>query len=171
MERIVLIGFMGSGKSTLGPLLAARLVIPFVDVDVEIERRAGCTIAALVARAGEPELRRHEHDALQALAASPPPRAVVATGGGVVELPGAASLLHALGTIVWLRADPDVSVGRLDAGARAGRPLLAASTWRQRWERREPLYRACADAIVGTHPETVDESLEQLMRLTARPRS
>jgi len=170
VERIVLIGFMGSGKSTLGPLLAARLAVPFVDVDAEIERRAGCSIAALIARNGEPGLRQRELDAVRALADGSPQPGVVATGGGVVESPEAARLLRALGTVVWLRADPDVSVGRLDATGRALRPLLGdAARWRQRWERREPLYRACADAIVGTHPETVAESLEQLVRLVARP--
>jgi shikimate kinase len=170
VERIVLIGFMGSGKSTLGPLLASRLEVPFVDLDAEIERRVACSIAELVERDGEPVFRRYELDVLQALGTEAPRPAVVATGGGIVELPNALQHLRALGQVVWLRADPEVSVGRLDATARAARPLLdPAGSWRRRWERREPLYRACADVVVGTHPETVGESLEQLLRLAHGP--
>lgn len=152
---------MGSGKSTLGALVAGRCGVPFTDLDVEIERRAGAGAAAVFAREGETGFRARE---LQALAAIVPVRAadaVLATGGGIVETPAALPLLRQWGRIVWLRADPEASVGRLgDAGA--GRPLLQGD-WRARYTRRAARYAAWADAVVSTHPEPVEESLAALL--------
>ena len=97
---------------------------------------------------------------LEALVAGAPVRCIVATGGGAVELAAAPALLHGLGHVVWLRADPDACIARLGA-ARAMRPLLDAD-WRARWERRAPLYAALADVIVDTHPVPFEASLAAL---------
>jgi shikimate kinase len=168
----VLIGFMGCGKSTLGPRLADRLGVQFLDLDDEIERRAGCRIAELVDAEGEAGLRRHELAALRALVDAAPAGCVVATGGGVVETPPAHALLRALGRIVWLEAEPEASVSRLPPAARAARPLLdAEGTWRRRWEIRQPLYRALAEAIVATHPDAIDASLERLVAVARAERA
>jgi shikimate kinase len=99
---------------------------------------------------------------LRALAAAPPARAVIATGGGIVESEAAAALLRALGPVVWLRADPDAALQRLDAAARAARPLLAGGAWRGRWAQRQSRYAALADHVVSTHPESVETSLAAL---------
>jgi shikimate kinase len=153
---------MGSGKSTLGARLAARLAVPFVDLDIEIAQRTGTSIVDLVGREGEAAFRRYELDALLEIVRMAPPACVIATGGGIVETPAAHAALRALGRIVWLRADPEASVSRLGA-ARAERPFLASDVdWRERWRHREPLYLALADAVVSTHPETEDESLDAL---------
>lgn len=167
-----MIGFMGSGKSTLGPRLAARLGVHFLDLDVEIERRAACTIAELVAAEGEAALRRQELEALRALVDAAPPGCVIATGGGIVESPEARTLLRALGRIVWLEAEPEASVSRLPGPARAARPLLDADgAWRQRWALRQPHYRALADAVVNTYPDAIDASLERLVALARAERA
>ena len=78
--RIYLTGFMGSGKSTVGRLLAARLGFPFLDLDEDIERRAGMRVREIFELHGEPVFRRMEREALEATAALPD--VVVATGGG-----------------------------------------------------------------------------------------
>ncbi|HEY2738306.1 MAG TPA: shikimate kinase, partial [Thermoanaerobaculia bacterium] len=78
--RIYLTGFMGSGKSTVGRLLAERLGMPFIDLDAEIEQRAGITVREIFERHGEPVFRRLEQEALRATEEMPD--AVVATGGG-----------------------------------------------------------------------------------------
>jgi shikimate kinase len=81
--RVFLTGFMGSGKTTVGRLLSERLELPFIDLDQEIERRAGMTVKEIFQQGGEPLFRRLEHDALAASVAVKR-EAVIATGGGIV---------------------------------------------------------------------------------------
>src|SRR6202789_2538376 len=83
--RIVLTGFMGSGKSTVGPLLAARLGWRFLDADEVIEAEAGATIAELFARHGETPFRDREHATIARLAAQDKNALVLALGGGAIE--------------------------------------------------------------------------------------
>jgi shikimate kinase len=93
-----------------------------------------------------------------------PAPGVVATGGGIVEIPDALPLLRQLGRVVWLRADPEVCIARLGA-ARTARPLLDGDAdWRPRYARREPLYRLAAQRIVDTDRGDVETSLEALVR-------
>jgi shikimate kinase len=155
---------MGSGKTTLGRLLAAQARAAFVDLDAHVEWLAQRSIAEVFERHGEHAFRDYELRALRDIVAAPPGRAVIATGGGVVENQTARDLVRGLGTIVWLRADPEASVQRLCPKSRAARPLLAAN-WRRRWARREPLYAALADHVVSTHPEPVEASLAVLVKL------
>jgi len=155
---------MGSGKSTLGLLVAVRLRAPFIDLDERVEAVAGCSVAEIFASEGESAFRRRELEALRALAASAPERAVISTGGGIVETAAAAPLVRGLGRVVWLRADPAACVDRVGA-TRDGRPLLAGD-WSARWDRRVSLYEAWADAVVSTHPESVNVSLAALEALT-----
>lgn len=152
---------MGSGKSTLGALVAERCGVPFTDLDVEIERRAGCSVADVFAREGEPGFRARELQTLAEIVPAMPAAAVLATGGGIVETDAALPLLRQCGRIVWLRADPEASVRRLGT-ARAGRPLLHGD-WRTRYARRAARYAAWAEAVVSTHPEPVEESLAALL--------
>ena len=91
IRRIVLTGFMGSGKSTVGPLLAARLGWQFLDSDNVIEAEAGCTLAELFSRHGEPTFRDLEHSTIARLASAD--RLVLALGGGAIERDATRSLL------------------------------------------------------------------------------
>ena len=92
-RRIVLTGFMGSGKTTAGPLVAARLGWRFVDVDDVIEAEAGATIAEIFARHGEAAFREREHAAIARLASAD--ALVLALGGGAIEHPATRALLLA----------------------------------------------------------------------------
>lgn len=120
---IILTGFMGTGKSTVGRMLADRLGLPFVDTDAEIERRHG-PIPQIFAEAGEEHFRTIERNLVAELAARDEPR-VIATGGGTAVDPRNADLLEAMGPVFLLTADPDEILRRVAADGAGERPLLA----------------------------------------------
>lgn len=123
---LFLTGMMGSGKSTLGALLARQWGCPLVDLDARIERMFGAAIPALFA-AGEPQFRRCEREALQLLVGEPgfvDRTVVVATGGGVVVDPGNRRAMRAAGLVVFLDVAVDELARRLTAGTLGTRPLL-----------------------------------------------
>lgn len=148
--HIVLVGPMGSGKSTLGRALAARLVLPFVDVDARIEADAGCRIAELFASEGEAGFRTRESRLLAGILAGP--AAVVASGGGAVLLEANRAAMRAAGIVVYLQVDAATQLARLAGDT--GRPLLAAPDRAQRLAdlqaQREPLYRGAAHLLFDT---------------------
>ena len=121
--NIVLIGFMGTGKSAIGRALARRMSARFFDTDAEIERQAGCSVAEFFALEGEAAFRALETETLRSLVAQNNPM-VVATGGGTPLRPENAALLQELGAIVWLTATPEVILSRV-GHAWESRPLLA----------------------------------------------
>jgi shikimate kinase len=166
---VVLVGLPGAGKSTVGPLVAARLGWPFVDLDTAIEREAGMRIREIFAREGEVGFRRREHAATLALAAEGVGAGERGTGGagaaggtdpgskapgpeGVVLAPGGGWMLDpanraALGgqlVTVYLRVAPEVAARRLAASGSADRPLLAGGDavrgLTELLARREPTY-------------------------------
>jgi len=148
--QIALIGFMGTGKSTVGPLLAARLGYDFFDLDVLVAARAGLSIPEIFAREGEPAFRRREREML--LAVSGRPGQILATGGGVVLDPANVAALRAGGLVVWLNASLSAILSRVGRGG--GRPLLAepepSVAVARLLAEREHLYRGAADLTVDT---------------------
>jgi shikimate kinase len=143
--HIVLIGLSGSGKSTVGALIAARLHRPFVDTDVLVERAAGSAIATIFADWGESVFRDLEHKAVLEAIAGPP--GVIATGGGApTELRNQEPLWRG-NLVVWLDAPVDVLAQRVGAAA-PGRPLLAAG---QPKDRLAALRRAREAAYAQAH--------------------
>lgn len=124
---IVLIGMMGSGKSTIGKRLAAALDMPFVDSDHAIEDAAGCTIAEIFAQYGEAEFRDGERRVIARLIEGTPK--VIATGGGAFMQPETRDLLLNKAIVIWLDAELDTLVERV--GRRGGRPLLEGKDARQ----------------------------------------
>jgi shikimate kinase/3-dehydroquinate synthase len=150
---VVLAGFMGAGKTTVGRALARRLRRPFVDLDREIERLASATIAELFAREGERAFRVREADAARAvLAAGDAP--IVALGGGTLGDPGTRALLREQALVVWIDVDRTTAWRR---AAGPGRPLTAD---RDRFEalfaERRTGYAAAADAIVDGGGSAID---------------
>jgi shikimate kinase len=155
-RRIVLTGFMGSGKSTVGPLVAQKLGWQFVDADDVIAAEAGCTIAQLFARHGEAAFREREHAAIARLASQD--NLVLALGGGAIETAATRELLLAApGTLlVHLEVTLETTLARC-AGTEGDRPILAdRANLEQRYSRRLPLYRT-AHVSVAAGARTPDE--------------
>jgi len=143
---LVLIGFMGAGKSTLGDLLARRQGLPFVDLDAVIEAEAGDTIATLFEREGEASFRQREGDALRDQLASAP--SILSTGGGVVEDRQNRRVLRDGWPVVWLDIQFETVRGRLQGREADLRPLVARLGWdglQRLHRRRRLLYARCAD--------------------------
>lgn len=165
-RRIVLTGFMGSGKSTVGPLVAARLGWRFVDVDEAIETEAGCRIAEIFARHGEAVFRERERETIARLAGDD--ALVLALGGGAIESePTRALLTGGDGTLlVHLEVRLATTLARC-GGTEHARPVLAdQANLAARYERRLPLYRTAHVSIV-VDELTPNEVAEAILRVAA----
>ncbi|MDR3750036.1 MAG: shikimate kinase [Terracidiphilus sp.] len=166
-RRIVLTGFMGSGKSTVGPLLAARLGWSFLDVDDVIEAEAGVTIAELFVRHGESPFREREHVAIARLTAGD--GLVLALGGGAIEHVATRNLLlTAPGTLlVHLEVELATTLARC-RGTEHLRPILAdQANLASRYGRRLPLYRMAhvSIAVDALTPQQAVDAILQAARL------
>jgi shikimate kinase len=154
--RIVLVGFMGSGKSAVGRLLARRLGYHFEDMDRRIAERAGRSIAAIFQEDGEEAFREMERDEARAL--SRLGDRVVAAGGGAFTRPETRALLQEGALTVWLRCDLDRILARVPADG--SRPLAGnRDIMRALLAEREPFYRmadVAVDASSGTPREVAD---------------
>jgi shikimate kinase len=161
-EAIVLIGFMGSGKSSVGRELAARTRLPIYDTDRMVAQRVGLSIAEIFARRGEEAFRDCETEALEQLPRVP---AIIVTGGGVVLRAANVRRLRELGPVVHLEANEETLFARVSR--RSSRPLLQTAdprgTVSELLRKRAPLYRAAADFSVDTselsHQEVADAVL------------
>jgi shikimate kinase len=163
-----LVGMMGSGKTTVGRLIASATGVEFRDTEAEVERRAGMTIADLWAEGGEELFRSLEAEVV--IDSARLESAVVATGGGAVTDPAIRTVISSSGTVVWLRAQPGELVDRLTG--QEGRPLLdladdLESTLREIAIRRSGNYRSLADHTVdvdGRAPEVLAGEIEVLWK-------
>ena len=158
-ENIVLIGFMGCGKSTIGRELQHRLGYPLVDMDQVIEKRAGKSITEIFAALGETAFRDMETGLLQELRDPDAPRRIISTGGGVVGRSENRALLKELGYVVWLHAPVAVILER--TGKSRARPLLhtddPAARIQALMEERKPLYQETAHLKLDTAGLCSDE--------------
>ena len=158
---VVLVGFMGSGKSSVGRELARRFRAPFVDVDERIESAAGCRIRDLFDREGEPAFRVREKAALREVLSVK--GCVVATGGGAFADEENRLLLRTYAPVVYLQAAVETLLERLAGDL--GRPLLRGGdreeAVRELLSRREPGYRT-ADVTVRTDGRTVKDVAGQV---------
>jgi len=168
--RLFLIGFRGTGKSTVARLLAQALGWDSLDADAELEARCGRSIRAVFAEEGEAGFRDREAAVLADLCGRD--RVVVATGGGVVLRTANRERLRT-GTVVWLTADADTLCRRLaaDPATAERRPALAGGSAacdraevEQLLHQREPLYRACANLTVDTTGRTPEEVATAILR-------
>jgi shikimate kinase len=167
-RSIVLVGMMGAGKSTVGRRLSARLRLPFLDADIEIEAAAGMSIPDIFETHGEPHFRDGEARVIARLLDGGP--AVLATGGGAFMREETRSRIRSKAVSIWLKADADTIMRRVKR--RADRPLLhtadPAATVGRLIEEREPVYQH-ADLTIWSrdvpHDKIVDECVDALHAL------
>ena len=167
VHRIVLTGFMGAGKSTVGRMLAAALQWEFEDVDAAVEARAGVTIAEIFATRGEAAFRRQESLAMaRALGRE---RVVIALGGGAPEILTNRLLLEQTEktAVVFLDAPFEVLFDRcvLQEGAAVRPVLMDAAAAAERFRQRAPHYRRCASHHVLTAEQAPVETVREVLRL------
>ena len=164
-RSIVLVGMMGAGKSTIGRRLGARLRLPFLDADIEIEAAACMSIPEIFETRGEPYFRDGEARVIARLLDSGP--AVIATGGGAFMREETRNRIREKAVSLWLKADVDTIMKRVKR--RADRPLLRtedpAATVARLLEAREPVYQS-ADLTIASrdvpHDRIVDECIDAL---------
>jgi shikimate kinase len=170
LRRIILTGFMGSGKSTVGPLVAERLGWRFIDVDEVIEAEAGCKISELFAGDGEEAFRDLEQATVERLWAGED--LVLALGGGAIERGETRDLLlSSPGTLmVHLEIELATTLARC-GGSEQIRPILAdRANLAGRYARRLPLYRT-AHVSIRVDRLSPSEAAEEIVRLVDRSRS
>jgi shikimate kinase len=164
-RSVVLVGMMGAGKSTIGRRLSARLRLPFLDADIEIEAAAAMSIPEIFETHGEPHFRDGEARVIARLLDSGP--AVIATGGGAFMREETRGRIRLQAVSIWLKADADIIMRRVKR--RADRPLLQtpdpAATVGRLIEEREPVYQH-ADLTIWSrdvpHEKIVDECIDAL---------
>jgi len=167
--NIVLIGFMGSGKTSIGRLVAQRLGFDFFDTDAVIVERVGMQVAEIFARHGEAWFREQETATLRSL--NNVQRAVISTGGGIVVREENHALLRALGFVVWLSASEDVIFERV--ARNKNRPLLQTAdpraTVHELLEKRRGLYESVAqftlDSTTLAHEKTASTLIAEARRV------
>jgi shikimate kinase len=164
--NIVLIGYRGTGKSAVGKLLADRLDLDFYDADDLVEKRGGQSIQEMVAAKGWEFFREREKDVMRELSGID--AAVIATGGGAVLDPENVRLLKRRGQLIWLDADAQTVIARIqaDTDSEQRRPSLTgrepADETGAVMAARAPFYREAADLCVDTSGKSLDEIVDEI---------
>lgn len=165
--NLVLIGYRGTGKTSVGPLLAERLGWKFIDADPYLEAKAGRSIKEIFATQGEPVFRDLEASVIAELAAGD--SQVLALGGGAVMREETRRVVSECGKSVWLQASPETIYARIagDPTTAERRPNLTAQGGlheiSELLTRRAPIYRECADFIVDTEGKDVDQIADEIL--------
>ena len=161
-RTLVIVGLMGAGKTAVGRRIAARLGLPFVDADHEIEAAAGCSIEDIFARYGEPAFRDCERRVIRRLMCDPVH--VLSTGGGAFMDPTTRATVATRGFSLWLRAGLDQLLAR--TSRRSNRPLLHTddprATLAQLITERHPIY-AHANVVVDSGDGPLDGTVDRAM--------
>lgn len=160
MKNIYIIGFMGSGKSSVGQKISERWNYHFTDTDTIIEKKYNKTIPAIFSQEGEGKFRTYESDALRSV---PNENCVISTGGGIVVNKKNIESMAQTGLIVFL----DTSFNVIDARLRSdvSRPLWNQNRTKQKqlYKVRETIYRSCAQLTVNTDYKTMDEVASEIL--------
>ena len=162
---LILEGFMGCGKSAVGRRLAARIGIPFIDTDNEIEKRQGCSIAEIFEESGEEAFRQMETSMLYGLLLSGG-RCVISLGGGTPVRDANRGIIRDLGKVIYLKAPCEVLASRLERGVEK-RPMLKGHDLKARIEElllaREDKYLSLADQVIEIKGEdSVDHICDRI---------
>ncbi len=165
MNNVILIGFMGSGKSSVGKVLADKLQRKFIDMDDEIELGENKTINDIFAEYGEEHFRELETSYLQKLFTKK--NKVISTGGGVVLKEENIDILKKIGTVIYLHTPYEVLLKNLSGDTQ--RPLLqrddAEEVIKNLLDKREPIYFNAASMIIQTKGKSVNDIADEIMKL------
>jgi shikimate kinase len=166
--HIFLIGFRGSGKSTVGQILADLIPLPYYDLDQIIQARSGRNVAEIFREDGESAFREWETSLLSKVTMEPP--AVISLGGGACQSEQNRTTIKLNGRAVWLRADPETLWHRIECDPRSVdlRPALTQFDGLEEVQRllelRESNYAACADYVINTGSITPPEAASEIAR-------
>lgn len=161
---IILVGMMGSGKTTIGRLVSSLSDLRFIDLDEEIEKKAGMTIAEIFHRYGEEEFRRMESEVLKGI--EPSQNLVLSVGGGAMMKTENLEMMRTMGKIVYLQTSLEELQRRLKS-EKSNRPLLQGdlgAKLKDLLEKRRALYET-ADIILVTEHFTLEETAEIITRI------
>lgn len=162
-DNIILIGFMGCGKSSVGIKLSYRLKRTIIDTDKWIERKQQTTVSEIFAQEGEAAFRQMETDCLKELIETAKGQ-IISVGGGLPMKEENHELLKKLGKVIYLKITPEAVYGRLKGDTT--RPLLQVENPMQRIREllayRGPVYEKCADVIIEVSDKSFDEILAQI---------
>ncbi|MBN2809335.1 MAG: shikimate kinase [Deltaproteobacteria bacterium] len=167
-DNINLIGYRGSGKTSVGLKLAEVLAWTFVDCDLVFRERAGVAIAEFVAQSGWERFRQLESEILEECCQDD--QIVLATGGGVVLAAANRALLQKSGLSFWLQASPEITLARLltDSATALSRPPLSSLALKDEirlgLQEREPFYREVADFIIAADHQSVDAIVREIVK-------
>ena len=177
-RHLVLIGYRGSGKTSIGKLVARLLGMEYIDTDIQIQARAGCSIREIFADQGEEAFRDMETRALADLLASKElSPTLIETGGGIIMRPENREMIKKMGMVIWLAVSPEVATARITADSFSDeqRPPLSDQSLAEEVERmialRNPLYSELADVHVANDSarlstDAVAEAVIEMLRQT-----
>jgi shikimate kinase len=164
-RHLILVGLPGSGKSTVGRLVAERLGAAFIDVDAIIIRRMQMPVARIFGEFGEIRFRELEREAMETTLAGEP--AVISPGGGWASQPGALEAAAGRAYVIFLRTLVTTALNRVDEGEL--RPLLDGENPAERMRRlfleREPFYRRADAEVKNDPPRTAEQAVDEVLKL------
>lgn len=163
MEPIILLGFMGVGKSTIGKKLAQQLKIPFIDLDSELEKEVGMDLSIYFSNVGEETFRKLETKVLKQNLSK---TAVIATGGGVVMKEENRTLLKSVANVFYLTAQPKILLQRIANDIENIRPIAQQKSDAELStliQFRQPLYESCANYIIETTEKNTSEITTEIL--------
>lgn len=162
-DNLILIGFMGSGKTSVGIRLSYRLKWTMIDTDKWIEQKQKMTVTDIFATKGEKAFREMETDCLKELLHTSH-RQIISVGGGLPMKKDNPPLLKSLGRVFYLKATPETIYERVKSDT--SRPLLQVENPKERiralLQQRSPVYEACADAVIEVSDKSFEEIIEQI---------
>ncbi|AKJ63872.1 shikimate kinase [Kiritimatiella glycovorans] len=164
-RNVVLIGMPGSGKSTVGVLLARRSGRGFIDTDLRIQQAEGMKLQQVLERRGLDGFRRLEEETLRALRAE---RCVIATGGSAVYSDAAMTHLRSLGPVVWLDCGVDTLRRRIGEGGQRGMVRRPGLSLEQLARERRPLYERWADLHIDASAGSAEEVAGEIQKLSGK---
>lgn len=163
MNNIILTGFMGCGKSTVGIRLSYRLKMPYLDTDKIIEKEQNKTIREIFETEGEAYFRRLEKECIEKLIQTTQ-NTIISVGGGLIVQPGLGELVKQLGTVIYLELSPEGIFKRLENDTT--RPLLAGkdplSHIKKLLKERKPIYETYADMIISVENRNFEEIISMI---------